>query len=122
MMTVFLFVLFGLLGGVFGGMGMGGGTLLVPLLTIFLSIDQKLAQFTNLIVFLPMAIVALVIHFKNKMVETQNLWLFILGGVVFSVLFSYLATLINSEVLKKCFGGFLILVAIYEIYCIFKKK
>ena len=72
-MTVFLFVLFGLLGGIIGGMGMGGGTLLIPLLTIFLSIEQKTAQSINLLAFIPMALVALIIHFKNKMVMTKDI-------------------------------------------------
>ena len=43
-LTIFLYVLFGFLSGVFGGLGMGGGTLLIPLLTIFLGLDQKLCQ------------------------------------------------------------------------------
>ena len=39
-MTIFLLILFGLLGGIFGGMGMGGGTMLIPLLTIFLNFSH----------------------------------------------------------------------------------
>ena len=40
-MEIFLLILFGFLAGIIGGMGMGGGTILIPLLTIFLSISQK---------------------------------------------------------------------------------
>ena len=33
-MEIVLLIVFGLIGGLLGGMGMGGGTLLIPLLTI----------------------------------------------------------------------------------------
>ena len=55
-MTVWLIV-FGFISGILGGMGMGGGTLLIPLLN-FLDIEQQTIQAINLISFLPMACVA----------------------------------------------------------------
>ena len=42
-----------LISGIIGGMGRGGGTLLIPILTIFLSFEQKSAQAINLLVFIP---------------------------------------------------------------------
>ena len=60
------YIIAGLLGGVLGGMGMGGGTLLIPILTIFLAFEQKNAQAINLLAFIPMSIVAIIIHIKNK--------------------------------------------------------
>lgn len=121
-MEIFLFILFGILGGVIGGMGMGGGTLLIPLLTIFLSIEQKLAQSTNLLAFLPMALGALIIHFKNKMVVTKNILWIIVPGVIFSIGFAFIASLIDSRVLHMLFGVFLILIAVYEMLCLFLEK
>ena len=53
------------LGGIIGGMGMGGGTLLIPLLTLAAGVEQHLAQAINLMSFVPMSIVALIIHKKN---------------------------------------------------------
>lgn len=114
-MDIFLYILFGILGGVLGGMGMGGGTLLIPLLTIFLSVEQKLAQGINLIAFLPMAIVALIIHFKNKMVKLKQILWIIIPGVITSVGFSFLASSLDNDILKFLFGLFLILIAIYEL-------
>lgn len=121
-MEIFLFILFGILGGVIGGMGMGGGTLLIPLLTIFLSVEQKLAQSTNLLAFLPMAVFALIIHFKNKMVVTKNILWIIIPGVIFSVGFAFIASLIDNRILHILFGVFLILIAVYEILCLFLEK
>ena len=66
------FALAGLAGGLLGGMGMGGGTVLIPLLSIFMNVDQHAAQALNLISFLPMAVVAHVIHFKNGLVNTKS--------------------------------------------------
>ena len=63
----------GVLGGVLGGMGMGGGTLLIPLLTIFYKVSQHTAQAVNLISFIPMAVVALIIHIKNKLVDFNKI-------------------------------------------------
>lgn len=73
-MTVWLIV-FGFISGILGGMGMGGGTLLIPLLN-FLDIEQQTIQAINLISFLPMACVALGLHFKNKLVKPRHtLWM-----------------------------------------------
>lgn len=113
-MNIFLFILFGVLGGVLGGMGMGGGTLLIPLLTIFLSVEQKSAQGINLIAFLPMAIVALIIHFKNKMVSFKEILWIIIPGMIASISFSFIASSLNNQVLSFLFGIFLILIAVYE--------
>lgn len=55
-LNIFLFILFGLFSGILGGLGMGGGTLLIPLLTIFMGLDQKLSQGINLLSFLIMSI------------------------------------------------------------------
>ncbi len=93
---------------------MGGGTLLIPLLTIFLSVEQKTAQGINLIAFLPMAIIALIIHFKNKMVSTKEILWIIIPGVIASVSFSFLASSLDNKVLGFLFGIFLILIAVYE--------
>ena len=71
-MTIFLLILFGLLGGIFGGMGMGGGTMLIPLLTIFLNFSQKVSQGFNIFSFLVMAVFALIIHIKNGLVDIKS--------------------------------------------------
>ena len=68
MSEIVKFILIGLGSGVLGGMGMGGGTALIPLLTIFTSVHQKTAQAINLISFIPMAVVALFLHVKNGLV------------------------------------------------------
>ena len=70
---IIIFAVVGIVGGVIGGMGMGGGTLLIPLLTIFSGVEQHMAQAINLIAFIPTAIVALIVHIRNKLVEKKHI-------------------------------------------------
>ncbi len=120
-MTIFLYILFGFLGGIFGGLGMGGGTLLIPLLTIFLGMDQKLSQGINLLSFLIMAIIALIIHYKNGYIKGRGLVYIILSGIAFSALGAILAGYLPSKVLRIAFGVFLCLLSVIEFIKVFKK-
>lgn len=120
-MTIFLYVLFGFLGGIFGGLGMGGGTLLIPLLTIFLGLDQKLSQGINLVAFLVMALIALVVHYKNGYLKTKGLIYIIASGIVFSALGALLAAFLPSKVLRIAFGVFLCLLSLVEFVKVMKK-
>ena len=45
-------ILIGGLSGIFSGIGMGGGTILIFLLTTFAGLEQHIAQATNLIYFI----------------------------------------------------------------------
>ena len=113
-MNIIWLGLAGIVSGVIGGMGMGGGTLLIPILTIFLGFAQKNAQGINLIAFIPMSLVALVIHMKNKLVDFRVGIPIICSGLLFSVGGSYLASLLNNDILKKIFAVFLLLVGVYQ--------
>jgi len=105
----------GLIGGLTGGMGMGGGTLLIPILTLLAGFEQLEAQGINLISFIPMSIVALILHFKNKLVRfKETYWLAIIGAGV-SLLAALLAVNINGKILKKIFAIFLILIGIWQL-------
>ena len=117
----FLYCLTGFLSGIFGGMGMGGGTLLIPMLTIFLDFDQKLSQGINLLSFLVMAIFSIYIHYRNGYIYTKNIHLIIIFGVIFSVAGSVLMSFLPSKILKIGFGVFLILLAILEFVKVLKK-
>ena len=94
------YVFAGLIGGILGGMGMGGGTLLIPLLTIFYSVNQHMAQAINLIGFIPMAIVALIIHIKNKLVKFDNVLIIIVSGAITCVAGCFLAKIMSGNLLK----------------------
>lgn len=119
---IFWEMIAGIIGGIIGGMGMGGGTLTIPILTIFLSYAQLSAQGVNLIAFLPMSIIALIIHIKNHLVAFKQTWLLALVGCIFSLGGALLANHISNAVLKKLFAVFLIGLAIWQIVEMIKAK
>ena len=104
----------GIVGGILGGMGMGGGTLLIPLLTIFCGVKQHLAQAINLISFVPMSIVVLIIHAKNKLIDKEKILWVIIFGILSCIGGCFLSENLSGNLLKKLFGGFLILLAIFQ--------
>ncbi|MBE5735079.1 MAG: sulfite exporter TauE/SafE family protein [Clostridiales bacterium] len=108
------FIIAGAVSGVVAGMGMGGGTLLIPILTLLLDVPQKLSQSINLIVFIPTAVVALIIHYKNKLVNTKVGVTIIISGVIFSVLGAWLASTLSNNELKIYFGIFLIFIGVFQ--------
>lgn len=108
-------ILGGLIGGVVGGMGMGGGTLLIPILTLLAGFEQLEAQGINLISFIPMSIVALILHFKNKLVKFKQTYLLAIIGAVVSLLSALIAVHIKGVVLKKIFAIFLIIIGIWQL-------
>ena len=113
-MTVFLLILFGFLSGIVGGMGMGGGTVLVPLLS-FLDLPQKTIQAINLISFLPMCCVALGFHAKNKLIQTKHVWWLIVPAIAMAVVGALFADKAENKVLRLCFAVFLIAVGVWQL-------
>lgn len=116
------FCLAGISGGLLGGMGMGGGTVLIPLLVIMLGVPQHLAQAINLISFVPMAIVALIIHVKNRLVKTSGLWIIILSGLLSCTAGCFIARGINAESLRRIFGGFLTVLSVFQVCSAVRNK
>lgn len=116
MIKIVLLAVSGIAAGILGGMGMGGGTILIPLLTIFFNVGQKEAQAINLVAFIPMAIVSLAIHIKNKRVKKEGLLWIIVPAVLTSVGGGFAAQAVNGEVLKRIFGGFLLLLSVVQFF------
>ena len=71
-MKYVVLALIGLAGGILGGMGLGGGTLLIPLMTLLSDVPQKTAAAINLIGFVPMAAIAVAFHAKNGLIDKKT--------------------------------------------------
>ena len=112
----FWMIIVGIIGGIIGGMGMGGGTLTIPLLTLLLHFEQLAAQGINLIAFLPMSVIALFIHAKNHLVDFKSTWILALVGCIFSLGGAILAHVISVAILKKLFALFLIGIGIWQFF------
>ena len=110
-----LLLLIGFASGIISGMGIGGGTLLIPALVFIIGTKQQIAQSINLIVFIPSAIAALFVHTRKHNIEKGLLLKLALTGCAGAVAGSLLAVNLDSNLLKKFFGLFLFIIGVYEI-------
>ncbi len=114
-------ILIGLVSGIVSGTGMGGGTILIFLLTFTMGMEQHIAQATNLIFFIPTSIVAIIVNLKNKNIDIPLAIIISVFGVFGAIIGANISINIDVGILKKCFGIFLAVIAINEIYSIIKK-
>ncbi len=88
--------------------GVGGGTLLLLVMTLFLGVDQRTAQGINLLFFLPTAVSALACHWKNGYLDKPSLKAAIPPAVTAAALGAWAATAVDVELLRKPFGIYLL--------------
>ncbi|MBU5677667.1 sulfite exporter TauE/SafE family protein [Alkaliphilus sp. MSJ-5] len=117
-----IFFLLGLITGAIGGMGIGGGTILIPSIILLTNLKQQTVQSINLISFIPVAIVALVVHYRNKNILLKLSYPLIFFGIFGTFIGSKLALTLSSTLLRKWFGVFLLIMGIYEVFYKGKKK
>ena len=120
MVDFFVAALAGLVCGVLSGFGIGGGSLLMVWLTAAVSMDQRMAQGINLLYFLPAAGCSLIFHVKNKQIVWKAVVPAAIAGCLTAVPGALLAGQLDTALLRKLFGGFLVLVGISEVF--FKGK
>lgn len=114
--------LIGLLSGVISGMGIGGGAILIPALVLFVRPDQHTAQSVNLLFFIPTAVIALIIHIRNKRIDFKIAIPIIIFGFLGAYAGSKLAMALSGAMLRKWFGVFLLLMGAYEMFRKGKKQ
>ena len=103
----------GAITGVLSGFGIGGGSLLLIYMTSFAGVEQNLAQGINLLYFLPTAATALPAHVKNGYIEKAALLPAILAGLAGT---AWAATAMEVGMLRKCFGVFLLVIGVRELF------
>ena len=110
----------GIISGIFTGLGLGGGSVLILFLTLFFNIEQHVAQSTNLVFFITAAIVSIFINFKNKTINFKNSIFIIIFGIIGAFIGANISKNLDVTILRKCFAIFLLLVAVYESYSYYK--
>ena len=110
-MNVLLPFLCGLGAGILSGWGVGGGTLLLLVMTLFLGVDQQAAQGINLLFFLPTAASALLCHRKNGLLDGPVLRASLPVSTVLALVGAWLATVTDTAWLRRPFGVYLLLSA-----------
>lgn len=114
-------IIIGAFSGIFSGIGMGGGTILIFLLTIFVGLEQHIAQATNLIYFVPTAISAIIVNYKEKNIDINLAREISVYGIVGAVIGAIISINTDVQRLRKFYGIFLAVIAIHEIYTLFKE-
>lgn len=99
----------GLGASVISAWGVGGGTLLLLVMTLFLDVDQRTAQGINLLFFLPTALSALLCHARSGYLDKPTLKAAIPWAVAVALIGAWIATNLDVEVLRKPFGVYLLL-------------
>ena len=111
-MRILLIILASAFSGIFAGMGMGGGTFLIPILSLFFGVEQIICQSTNVVCFIVMALICSVIYIKNGLIDFKALVCISIPAAVIAFFSSFFAIKVSSGVLKICFAVFIIIVGI----------
>ncbi|MEG1988197.1 MAG: sulfite exporter TauE/SafE family protein [Oscillibacter sp.] len=106
----------GLFAGILSAWGVGGGTLLLLVMTLLLGVDQQTAQGINLLFFLPTAATALFCHGKNGYLDVPTLKAAIPPAVLCALAGAWVATAVDTALLRRPFGVYLLLAALSLVW------
>lgn len=109
-------ILVGAILGFLSGLGVGGGTILILWLTQILNIDPVTSRTTNLLFFIVTAGAVSMIRIKKKEIPWRKILPAIIAGCLTAFLFSFLGTNFDKEILRKIFGGLLLITGIRELF------
>ena len=116
MLESFLVVLIvGTVLGFLAGIGVGGGSLLIIWLTLVLGMEHTEARVLNLMFFLPSALIASFFRWKQGKLDFKKVLPAILAGCAAAAACSYFSTKLDMALLKKLFGGLLLITGIREL-------
>ena len=97
------------------GLGIGGGSLLILYLTLFLQHPQDIARTINLLFFLPSALIACLFRIKQHRLDLRKIFPAIAAGAAGALLFSLLGRSLDTEILRKPFGILLLVTGLREL-------
>ncbi len=103
----------GAVAGVLSGLlGIGGGAIMVPAMTLLLGLSQHVAQGTSLLVIIPTAVSGSITHFRMGNIRLQTAAWLSIGGVVGAVAGAGLALASPDQLLRLLFGAYLALTGV----------
>ena len=114
--TIPVMAIVGTVLGALAGIGVGGGSLLMLWLTAVLGMEHPEARIINLLFFLPSSIVATLFRWKQGKLNLNKVLPAILTGCIAAAFFSVLSKQMDTLLLKKLFGGLLLLTGLREIF------
>ncbi|NLJ16017.1 MAG: sulfite exporter TauE/SafE family protein [Clostridiales bacterium] len=108
--------LIGFFTGVAASMGLGGGFVLLIFMINFTDISQRQAQGTNILFFLPIALLSIIFHTKNKLIEWSVVLKCIFWGIIGVVAGYLIAWFIDEKWLSYIFAGLMAVVGVKELF------
>ena len=102
--------------GILSAFGIGGGSLLLIYLTAFAGMSQHQAQGINLLYFLPAAAASLPAHKKNGLLDRKTILPAILAGLAAAAATALLSNSLDTRLLKKLFGVFLLYIGLRKLF------
>ncbi|MCL2013530.1 MAG: sulfite exporter TauE/SafE family protein [Oscillospiraceae bacterium] len=114
-MTIYDFLV-SLLSGTAASMGIGGGFILLLYLTVIKGIPQFPAQGVNLLFFIPIAVLSLIFHVKNKLVVTKPLLPALLCGAAGVGIGVFLLRFVPEQTVSRLFGVLVMFVGVNELF------
>lgn len=113
-MNIFVYI-FSFLSGAVGAMGFGGGTVLIIYLSVFLSLNQLTSQGINLLFFIPCAVFAIIVYLRQNLIDRKKVFPLILTGLIGVAAGNIVLSHIETNLLTKLFGAFLIILSLKDI-------
>lgn len=117
-MNILFYFLLGLVAGVISGLiGIGGGTIIVPVLVFLFGLSQHEAQGTTLALLVPpIGFLAAWTYYKEGYVDLKMASLICLGFFFGGLFGARMATKLSNIVLEKVFGIALFLISLKMIF------
>ena len=111
-----IILLVSILLGFLSGIGVGGGSLLILWLTLVLKTDPQTARTLNLLFFLPSAFIACLFQWRHGKLPMRKALPSILAGCIAAALFALISKTLDIAILKKLFGGLLLITGLRELF------
>ncbi|MBE6020996.1 MAG: sulfite exporter TauE/SafE family protein [Firmicutes bacterium] len=105
----------GFVSGIIAGMGVGGGSILVPILAVFTTLSQQEIQGINLVVFIPASIAALCVHKKTGNIDFSLAKPIIIYGIIGAAAGAFAAIALDASVLRKIFAVFIFIIGVFQL-------
>ncbi len=116
--------LIGAASGILASMGMGGGFILLVYLALFSDMEQRTAQGVNLLFFIPIILISVIMHIKNKLIDIKTA--LICGAIGAATVFAgfWVANALDNVWLRRTFAIFIIIAGCKDLFAknVDKKK
>ena len=106
----------GIATGALAGCGVGGGTLLLLYMTALGGVSFADAKWINLLFFTVTAVIALISHIKNRLLEWRATVICTLCGIATAIPAALFAQTLKEGALSKIFGALFIVAGIRELF------